>query len=316
MFFKTTEDAIIKRGQEALHKTYEKQKSYGLSLQEKFDGLTNQDILTTTLPLREDIPKRYKEKIKSYRERVREVIFGVAHAIQDERFKPVDREIKKAGLSRYQENRYIKVRDAQKELYASYEAIRTSIQYITDFNNDLLRKIKSASGKTKTGLLLLNAVIVFELTDAIVELIEHFHLQGRDVLSSINRQVLEELKKLEENDAQLWHRADNSGTSAESVVKASVEERKKIIAFVRKKWDALWHKVREIEENVKQAKGYLPTLRLIRDNAKGQINILEVIGVTQMVESNLDSFQQICELTNIELAPLSKDDVYGLLGQR
>jgi hypothetical protein len=311
----TTEHKIIKRGQKALLKTYEQQKSYGLSLQEKFDTLTNQDILTTALPLREDIPIRYKNKIEDFRERVKQVIFGVASSIQDERFGGLDHEMKKAGLSKFQERRYIKVRDAQKELYASYDAIRISIQYITEFNNGILERIQSASGRGKTDLLLLNALIVYELTDAIVNLVEHFQLNGKQVLTEINQQVFSELDNQDKSDRELWERARNSGTSVEDMVKNSVEERKKIRGIVRQKWANLWTKIEDIQGNVTEAKAYLPTLKLMRDNAKGQIDILEVIGVTQMVESNLDNFQKICELTNIELAPLSKDDVYGLLGK-
>lgn len=311
----STEQAIIKRGQKALLKTYEQQKSYGQSLQEKFDTLTNQDILTTTLPLRDDMPKRYKAKIEGFRTRVKEVIFGVASAIQDERFGALDNEMKRGGLSKFQEKRYVGVRDAQKELYASYEAVQMSIQYITEFNKNILERIESASGRKKTDLLLLNAIIVYELTDTIVDLVEHFQLNGKQVLTEINQHVFSELDQQDKSDRELWERAADSGTSVEDMVKNSIEERKKIREVVRQKWTNLWKKVWEVEGNITQAKAYLPKLKLMRDNAKGQINILEVIGVTQMVESNLDNFQQICELTNIELAPLSKDDVYGLLGK-
>ena len=40
-----------------------------------------------------------------------------------------------------------------------------------------------------------------------------------------------------------------------------------------------------------------------------------VIGISQIVESNIRNFQEICAVTNIELAPLTKEDVYDLIGK-
>jgi hypothetical protein len=298
-----------------IERTFDEQKSFGLKLQDKFESLTNADILTTALPFRSDIPKKYRNRITQYREKIREIIFGIAVELQNQKFKGLDHDIKDAGLSKYQERRYIKVRDAQKELYASYDAIRESLNYITDFNNQILKRINEATGAKKTDLLLLNAIIVYELTDAIVDLIEDFELRGKDTLRSINDQVLEELRVQEAHDKELHGRANNGNGHVERGVIRSIEERREIREIVVRKWDKIWEQVAALETNVLSAKGHLETLKLIRDNAKGQINILEVIGITQIVESNIRNFQEICAVTNIDLAPLTKEDVYGLIGR-
>ncbi len=312
---RTTEEKILQKGRTMIEKTFEEQKAYGLHLQDKFDFLTNADNLTTALPFREDIPEKYRARITQYRERIKQIIFGVAAEIQDQKFKELDSEVKSAGLSKFQERRYIKVRDAQKELHASYDAIRESLNYITEFNNYILKKIPESTGTKKTDLLLLNAIIIYELTDAIVDLIEDFQLRGKDTLRSINDQVQQELQDQHANDMELWKRASGGNEKVEMGVKRSIEERGKIREIVANKWNKIWEQVGDLEKNISNAKGYLSTLRLIRDNAKGQINILEVIGITQIVESNIRNFQEICAVTNIELAPLSKEDVYGLIGR-
>jgi hypothetical protein len=81
------------------------------------------------------------------------------------------------------------------------------------------------------------------------------------------------------------------------------------------KWDIIWGQVAKLETKLAHAKGHIQALKLIRDNAKGQINILEVVGIMQIVESNIRNFEEICAITNIELAPLTKEDVLGLIGR-
>ena len=311
----SAEEKILQKGRKMIERTFDDQKNYGLKLQDKFESLTNADILTTSLPFRSDIPKRYRKKIAHYRERIKQIIFNVAIDLQNLKFKELDHDIKSAGLSKYQERRYIKVRDAQKELYASYDAIRESINYIKDLNNGMLKKISESRGARKTDLLLLNAITIFELTDAIIDLIEDFQLRGKDTLRSINDQVIEELKLQKSQDLELGKRAQSENGQVSEGIIIAVKEREKIRQIVVKKWEKIWVQVGALETKILGARGHLATLRLIRDNAKGQIDILEVIGITQIVQSNIQNFQEICAVTDIELAPLTKEDIYGLIGK-
>jgi hypothetical protein len=309
-------DKIVRKGQRLLEETFEEQKSYGRKLQEKFPDLTNEYMLTTALPFRDDIPQKYRERIQEYRKRVNEILFRIAAEIQDQKFAKNDREIRKAGFtSKFQETRCIQMIDAQKELYASYDAIRESLNYITQFNKYLLQRINESQGPQKTDLLLLNALIVHELTDAIIQLIKDFQLRGKQTLRNINDQILEELRTQHATDEQLWNRSAKTQGQVGEMVRKAVKERAKIRGIVVKKWDKIWEQVGELENNISNARGFLPNLRLIRDNARAQINMLEVIGITQIVDSNVKNFQEICEVTNVELAPLTKEDVYGLIGR-
>ena len=314
-FGKSAEEKIRNHGKRMIKKTFDQQKNYGLKLQDKFSNLTNADILTTTLPFCSDIPKRYRKRFLSYRERIREIIFGVAIDIQNVKYKTLDHNVKSAGLSKYQERRYLQVREAQQLLYASYESIRESINYIRELNDFLIKKISKASGSKKTDLLLLNAITVYELTDAIICLIDDFQFRGKDTLRSINDQVVSELKTQKSQDMDLIRRADAEKGRVSDGVIISIKEREKIRLFVVKKWEKIWDQVARLETNVLEARGHLETLRLIRDNAKGQINILEVVGITQIVQNNIQNFQEICAITDIDLAPLTKEDIYGLIGK-
>ena len=309
------EDKIREKGHKLINKTFEKQISEGLQLQHKFSTLKNADMLTSSMSLHQTLPKKYRKRITKYREIIRKLIFDIAFEIQNSKFKELDNEIKDSGLSVYQERRYESVRDAQKELYASYDSIREALNYLTDFNRKVLEKITSSKGKKKTSLLLLNAIVVFETTDAIIDLIEDFQLNGKETLRGINNQVFKELKSQESEDDKLHERASNNEGYIEKGVRRSIRERREIREMVTKKWGDIWKMVAALETNILHARGHVETLKLIRDNAKGQIDVLEVIGITQMVESNMNNFQEISSVTNIELAPLTREDVYGLIGK-
>ena len=313
-FFAPTEERILRKGEQMLTETFEKQKELGEDLQSKYDFLTNKDILTTELPFRNDIPEKYRERVTGYRQHVRKTLFGIARELQDVRFSQLDKEITAAELPARQEQRYLKMRDAQKEIYASYDIIRQSFDYIKQFNDALLKKINAAEGKKKTELLLLNAIIVYEMTDAIIEMIKDFQIKGKDTLRSIHNQIQEELDQQEKEDRKLLEDAKKASGDVARAVTERIDERKKIRGVVREHWVKIWDHVYELENKISQTQGQLPTLCVIRDDAKAQISILAVIGITQIVESSLKSFQEICGFREIQLAPLTKDDVFKLLG--
>ena len=314
LLFAPTEERILRKGEEMLAETFEKQKDLGEELQRKYEFLTNKDILTTELPFNRDIPEKYRERVTGYREYVRKTLFGIARELQDVRYSQLDKEITAAGLHARQEQRYLKMRDAQKDIYASYDIIRQSFDYIKTFNDALLKKINATDGKKKTELLLLNAIVVYELTDAIIEMIEEFQIKGKDTLRSIHTQIHEELDSQEKEDSELLQKAKKASDDVARAVTERIDDRKKIRGVVREHWEKIWDHVFELETKISQTQGQLPTLHVIRDDAKAQISILAVIGITQIVESSLKSFQDICGFREIQLAPLTKDDVFNLLG--
>ena len=204
----------------------------------------------------------------------------------------------------------MQVRDSQKDLFASYDAIRESINYIHDFNEQLVNKIPQMSGGEKREFLLLNAIIVHELTDSIVELIETFNLGSRETLQKINEQVVLELDAQATRDEELLNRALENKNDVGDFVKKNIQERRNIRELLVKRWEELFTR---IDERINSAKSYLPSLKLIRDNARERVTSLEQMGIMRFVEGSLMNFQEICSFSNIKLAPLSIDEVRELI---
>jgi hypothetical protein len=57
----------------------------------------------------------------------------------------------------------------------------------------------------------------------------------------------------------------------------------------------------------------LPSLALTRDNAKVQLDFLELLAVTQMMHQNIQAIDGLANL-ELDLAPLNPYDVCRLIG--
>ena len=309
----TPENKIRIKGRKMLRQGFEDQKAFGFSLQKKFSNLSNEGILTTALPLTKDLPQKYRERIQKFRASIKEIIVGIATEIQDQKFETSNRDLTRQGLSPFQQSRCLEITKGQKELYVSYDTVKESLNCLKDFNNSIREEIAKVAGPKKIDLLLLNGLIVYELNDAVIELLEDFQARGKETLRAVNDEMSKDMIGHAAADDTLWEDALALGQNGDSIRK-DIEKRRKIRYLVSKKWDAIWRQCDRLEGNISAAQGCLPLLRLNRTNARQQINTLEEVGIVQILDSNLKSFEEICAITDFELAPLSAEDVCELIG--
>lgn len=104
----------------------------------------------------------------------------------------------------------------------------------------------------------------------------------------------------------------------ESVRLATLEDitlRKKAIATINEEWNKLLSENNNLQKEVNVVKGNLPTLQVIRANAKNQIKVLEAIKVLQIVKNSLGALQGAFKaIGDIKLVSLSPDRIRRLLG--
>lgn len=313
-FFTQTEEKIIASGIQKIKSTYEAQRIYGEQILQKHPVLKKEDILSSDIPFSSDIPNKVKEKINSHSENAKQILLSIAKEIQDLRFIETDQKMKIADLDKKDEKRYLDLSNAFKQLYISYDVIRISINVMRQFNKEVVNQIQTAKGKKKTELMILNGVLVYELTNLVIGLIENFKIEGKDTIRSINNQISSDLDKLKKNDWELLKKAEKVNSSISESIKIQIAKRNEIRDIVNLKWSKIWDSVNDVERKGIETKSYLDDLVLIRDNSKNHIMALNAILTTQIVEFNMKKFDEICEITNIELAPLTKDDVCDLFG--
>ncbi len=313
-FSRRRSNSIVRKGQNAINAELKREWKEGLQLQKKYSELTNNsDILAASLAMNSSLPKRVRKKSDKIRNNIRSIIIGTSINTQTSLFEKSLKKIENLGLSPAQQNRYGSITNCHKELYSQYDSLRIGLEITQKLNEEVLVKInKSSDHGAKIGLMLLNSIIVYEMSDALIWIINNFKSSARFDLEEIHNEVIGELKDQGVWDLDLAKRADVVGNT--DIVEMT-KERQRIRGLVEEKWSDVWAKFDKIEITINEAKNKsIQDLELIRDNAKGQMDIIEQIAILKVIKDNLDSFQRLFDDTKIELSPLSSEDVCALLG--
>jgi hypothetical protein len=83
--------------------------------------------------------------------------------------------------------------------------------------------------------------------------------------------------------------------------------------LVRMQWQRFEDQIRSMQQSAGVLSQRLPSLILTRDNAKVQLDFLELLAVTQMMNQNIQAIEGLANL-ELPLAPLSPSDVCRLIG--
>jgi hypothetical protein len=261
------------------------------------------------------LPKRIQTQVGTFRSGLREEVVTIAKRMETNRLCKIKQRLAKHKLPPLQASQAQDIQSALCDILVSYHSITQGLDVLRHFNEKILNKIERAKGSKKAELMLFNAVITYEVTDLVISFLRNFELKGREQLETICEAVEQELNKQQQEDNRIYTEAKNGQSDAHVRVAKNVEDRRKIREMVEKKWNEIWARVDGLEQNVLEAKGGIDELELVRDNARGQIDLLQVMGVTHLVQSNIESLDRLGSVNNIQLAPLTADDVLSMIGQ-
>lgn len=102
----------------------------------------------------------------------------------------------------------------------------------------------------------------------------------------------EKLIQLEQEQDGLRKRAESDeirDSQVKQQILSNTENRKRAIQIVRDEWNKYADVIEELRTNLGATTKEIPTLKLIRDDAKSQINVLEAAAVMQIVKSNVNA---------------------------
>ena len=283
--------------------------------------LKNTEILSGEI-ITKDIPKAIKKKVIAHQENLRKIIYATAQYIEENRFDDIDKAIKDIDLSKLEVNKIQNLVNAQKKINYSFQTLDAGVEIFSRVNQNLLDKIKNndfeanQDGKMKkTGAYLANAVLVFELTSFIIQHLNNFNLIGIDDVEAIEKSVLVDLENAEKDDEKLKKDAINASNIdiKDNILKA-IEGRDEVREVVRKKWKSFNEKIKSIENGVGKSLQMVEELKLVRDNARNQLDTLQIIATIQALEKNLEVFEGLAFMKKIELSPLNAKEASDLLG--
>ncbi|MBE9241879.1 hypothetical protein [Synechocystis salina] len=100
----------------------------------------------------------------------------------------------------------------------------------------------------------------------------------------------------------------------EQVLKNNLE-RREILAIIRGKWSSFGEGISKNRESVNTTlTNLIPNLKIRQKDARIQIMTLGLVALTKAFQSNIDLANKFADVKELELAPLTADDVRQLLG--
>lgn len=285
-----------------------------LAIRSQYD-LNDVDLLSGNIARERDLPRQVRDEVTGLHQRIRAVIEQIAFQIEQGRYEEVEQAV--AGLSGFAErDRAQRLIQADKQVQIAYDALRLTVEYFSQLNKSVLARIERETSADKQSTMMFgNAVMIYELTDFVIGYIEAF-----TVSNDLEKFQVEAKKRIQ-------HTRDQQNVLAEMVGAADVEPlvrdqtlediRSREAAFdeLEKEWDTYLGEVGQLRVKVDEVRGKVPTLAIIRENARIQIMTLQLVAMLRFLKQNSDSIKGAVDtLQGFRLAPLSSSRVRRLVG--
>lgn len=162
-----------------------------------------------------------------------------------------------------------------------------------------------------------NAITIYEMADFVIGFISRFALGGVAELDALHQETLAQIARLRKDDERLVELAkspDIDPPTREGTL-AAVRQRAESLDLLRDEWDRYVADTRQFYERVEEARSKVRSLELIRENARVQLTMLELVAMLSFLRQNADAVRATVQsLQGFRLAPLSPARVRRLIG--
>lgn len=276
------------------------------------------DILSDGIASNSKLSKSIRERITAYSEEAKAYIFSTAALIEKQKFEDFDEVIAsiKAGEA---EKQKIKILfQGYRRLSFSIETIKVTVDFFSMINKSIVEKVSLVPRTSPefSDLMFRNAILVYEFTSFLIQYLEEFGIMGIEDIEKVKQDVEYKLEQVEkackelENDPFL----KNNPEFEEQVRKDNFEKRK-IFELVKQKWESFENSINKGKGTTESAvSNLIPNLRFRQKQAKTQLMALEIITFVQAFQLNIELANQFADVKQLELAPLTAEDVRQLFG--
>jgi hypothetical protein len=264
-------------------------------------------LLSSNIGRSNDIPRQVRDQVVGLHEQMRRIIEQIAASIEQGRYAEVEQAVGNLPAGFAERQRAQRLVEADKQAQISYDALRLTVEFFSELNQTVLANIeRESSGQRQATMMFGNAVMIYELTDFVIRYISAFGL-GND----IERLHADAKKRV--GEARVQQRALEArvrGTDVEEAVRdqtlEDIRAREQAFDELEREWDAYLGQVRQLRLRVDEVRGKVPTLEVIRENARIQILTLQLVAMLRFLKQNSESIKGAVDtLQGFRLAPLS-----------
>lgn len=275
------------------------------------------DLLTGKVVESKAMPHQIRDELGKLHTRIRSVIETIAQRIEDGEYRNAESAIADLRIGLIERDRAQRLIRADKELHVSYQTLRMAVEFFGEFNREILEKIERETDAARLATMMFgNAIMIYELTDFVISYIESFVVRGASEIEEIHTDECSRIAALRREHEQLVAEAEAPGI--EPLVReqtlADVAARRGAIDLLENEWTSYVHEVRRFDGMIDEVRTKLPTLRLIRNNAKVQISTLQAVEQLRFLKQNSDAMRgTVAAIQGFRLAPLTPHRVRRLL---
>lgn len=258
-----------------------------------------------------------KRETQSLHERMRSLIETVARQLENKEYTKVEEKISTASLAAKERESASRLIEAHKQSNISVRALRMTVSVFTSFNHRIIQRLNEKvedKGREK-DLVLANAILVYEISNFLIQYMEGFQVWGLEEIRKLQNEVNKRFEEQAKVEQQLRVDAENQADEQTRVrTIQQIESRELHAKRIRQEWDAFVAEIEGLEGIKKRLEQRLATLRVIRDNAKNQITFVDLLTMTATVKDAITCLDAaVVEVEGLELVPITEDRVERLL---
>jgi hypothetical protein len=280
--------------------------------------LDDTDLLSTSNGKSRNVPQEVRDEVQRLQQDMREIIEQIARRIEDNNYRDAEQAIRSMPMAYSERERATSLVEADKRMHISYQALRITVEYFSELNEGVLQKIdREQSPDREANMMLGNAIMIFELTEFVIRYVNQFRLDGENDLNRLHRETKERISLLREQQQALETRVLNS--DIEAAVRAQtlddIRARAEAVDELEREWDKYLDEVGAVRSLIGDVHSKVPTLEVIRDNARIQIGVMQLVAMLRFLKLNAEAVKGTVDtLKGFRLAPLSPTRVRRLIG--
>ncbi|NJN92819.1 MAG: hypothetical protein HC875_01370 [Anaerolineales bacterium] len=313
------EKAERQAGNQAISQVVDKHLAQVMGIRSQYP-ISNFDLLSANIVNVSQIPEKLRIETGRLQNKIRIIIEEVASRIEERKYRSSEQAIESMPLAYVDRIKARELVQADKQIHVSYQALKTTVEFFADLNQMIIDKIeKSPSAASETNLVLGNAILVYELTDFLIGFIEDFRVRGVEEILKLYQETQIKTKEFRHKEEALRRKAEAEEIDAavREQTLGDIGNRERSIKLLEEEWEDYIKTIKSLQNEVGVVHKKLPTLELIRENAKTQIELIQAVAMLQILKQNIGALEgAILTLEKIKLITLSPTRVRRLLGIR
>jgi hypothetical protein len=292
-----------------------------LKIREDYE-LDDLDLLSININKHREIDKQVREQVASLQAKMRTIIEQLAKVIADRMYATTEQSIPQTFPAKKVQTRAMELVKGDKAVNLSCRGLREVTTVVRDLNKRLIEQLEQSEAKgdkqTARKMLLANALLVYELLDFAIGYIADFKVLGVDEIRHLYDREMQNVNRLlnDQDKREKQANADNVHAEDRDEVLSNVTLRRDVLKKLAQEWENYVKWVEDAESKAMSVRGRLASLRLRRDDAKDQIEVIQAVSILAVVRSNVGEIENAMRaLEEIHLAPLTAERVELLLGE-